>query len=138
MLVVAIGIQKKITIRLVRGKEIFICKSTISRAGSSPSFFILSMYSLSCQKFRDRVLITDDEELSTKTKSEYYDSIYLASPHEARGIRDDYPLIFYLYGKNSAFYDTLSEISDFIDFVTLFGYPPKVIWLRTGIFAKLN
>jgi len=67
----------------------------------------------SLKKFRDRVLITDDEELSTKTKSEYYDSIYLASPHEARGIRDDYPLIFYLYGKNSALYDTLSEISDF-------------------------
>ncbi|HII94266.1 MAG TPA: hypothetical protein HA367_00770, partial [Candidatus Methanofastidiosum sp.] len=43
----------------------------------------------SLKKFRDRVLITDDEELSTKTKSEYYDSIYLASPHEARGIRDD-------------------------------------------------
>lgn len=67
----------------------------------------------SLKKFRDRVLITDDEELSTKTKSEYYDSIYLTSPHEARGIRDDYPLIFYLYGKNSSLYDTLSEISDF-------------------------
>lgn len=67
----------------------------------------------SLKKFRDRVLITDDEEISIKTKSDYYDSIYLSSPHEARGIREDYPLIFYLYGKNSALYDTLSEISDF-------------------------
>lgn len=67
----------------------------------------------SLKKFRDRVLITDDEEISIKTKSDYYDSIYLSSPHEARGIREDYPLIFYLYGKNSSLYDTLSEISDF-------------------------
>jgi len=65
------------------------------------------------KKFRDRVIITDEEEVSNKTKSEYYDSIYISSPHETRGIRNDYPLIFYLYGKNSALYDTLSEISDF-------------------------
>ncbi len=65
------------------------------------------------KKFRDRVVVTDDEEVSTKIKSEYYDSIYISSPHETRGIREDYPLIFYFYGKNSALYDTLSEISDF-------------------------
>jgi dsDNA-specific endonuclease/ATPase MutS2 len=67
----------------------------------------------SLKKFRDRVLITDDEGISTKTKSEYYDSIYISSPHETRGVREDYPLIFYLYGKDSTLYDTLSEISDF-------------------------
>ncbi|NPV50642.1 MAG: hypothetical protein HPY60_05535 [Candidatus Methanofastidiosum sp.] len=67
----------------------------------------------SLKKFRDRVLITDDEEISSKTKSEYYDSIYVSSPHETRGVREDYPLIFYLYGKDSKLYDTLSEISDF-------------------------
>ncbi|KYC46004.1 MAG: DNA-binding protein MutS2 [Candidatus Methanofastidiosum methylothiophilum] len=65
------------------------------------------------KKFRDRVLVTDDEEVSTKIKSEYYDSIYISSPNETRGIRDDYPLVFYIYGKNSGVYDTLSEISDF-------------------------
>lgn len=70
------------------------------------------------KKFRDRILITDDEEISTKTKSEHYDSIYVTSPNEIRGIRDDYPLIFYVYGKNSNLYDTLFEISDFsINFV---------------------
>jgi len=67
----------------------------------------------SLKKFRDRVLITDDEKISSQIKSEYHDSIFVSSPHEARGIRDDYPLIFYIYGKNSALYDTLSEISDF-------------------------
>ncbi len=65
------------------------------------------------KKFRDRVVVTDDEEVLTKIKSEYYDSIYISSPHETRGIREDYPLIFYLFGKDSALYDTLSEISDF-------------------------
>lgn len=67
----------------------------------------------SLKKFRDRVLITDDEEISNNTKSEYYDSIFISSPNEIRGIREDFPLIFYIYGKNSALYDTLSEISDF-------------------------
>jgi len=67
----------------------------------------------SLKKFRDRVIITDEEEVSNKIKSEYYDTIYISSPHETRGIRNDYSLIFYLYGKNSALYDTLSEISDF-------------------------
>ncbi len=65
------------------------------------------------KKFRDRVLITDDEEIATKTKSEHYDSIYVTSPNELRGIRDDYPLIFYVYNKNSNLYDTLFEISNF-------------------------
>lgn len=67
----------------------------------------------SLKKFRDRVIITDEEEVSNKIKSEYYDTIYISSPHETRGIRNDYSLIFYLYGKNSSLYDTLSEISDF-------------------------
>ncbi|KYC53038.1 MAG: DNA-binding protein MutS2 [Candidatus Methanofastidiosum methylothiophilum] len=65
------------------------------------------------KKFRDRVVLTDDEDLCNLTKSEYFDSIYISSPNEIRGIRDDYPLIFYVYGKNSPIYDTLSEISDF-------------------------
>jgi len=67
----------------------------------------------SLKKYRDRVLITDDEDISVKTKSEYYDSIYISSPNEIRGIRDDYPMIFYVYGKNSSLYDAISEISDF-------------------------
>ena len=67
----------------------------------------------SLKKYRDRVLITDDEDISVKTKSEYYDSIYISSPNEIRGIREDYPMIFYVYGKNSSLYDAISEISDF-------------------------
>lgn len=67
----------------------------------------------SLKRYRDRVLITDDEDISVKTKSEYYDSIYISSPNEIRGIRDDYPMIFYVYGKNSSLYDAISEISDF-------------------------
>ncbi|NMC60222.1 MAG: hypothetical protein GYA51_12700, partial [Candidatus Methanofastidiosa archaeon] len=39
----------------------------------------------SLKKFRDRVLITDDEEISNNTKSEYYDSIFISSPNEIRG-----------------------------------------------------
>lgn len=32
----------------------------------------------------------------------------------------------------------ITHDSDFIDFVTLFGYPPKVIWLRTGNIRKVE
>jgi len=32
----------------------------------------------------------------------------------------------------------LTHDSDFVDLVTLLGFPPKIIWLRTGNIEKLN
>ena len=72
-----------------------------------------------------------DQNLSFKIKKEIKDIFSEVKHVSDTKLSDTEDLTIWNYAKIND-YSVITFDSDFIDISTLYGFPPKIIWLRTG------